>query len=114
MRVEDVETIAKMVALDHNSDPDKGFKEAKEHTTDHLKIVPEHCYVVENEDRDVIGVMVLHPRKDVFEIEDFHVKEIQKNKDALFLMKKRLMQYLEKVQTEVLCCPFALKRLMMS
>ena len=55
--------------------------------------------------------MVLHPRDEVFEIEDFHIKEIQQNKEALALLKTKLMEYLENVQTEVLCCPYALKRL---
>jgi hypothetical protein len=32
--------------------------------------------------------------------------------EALALLKTKLMEYLEKVQTEVLCCPYALKRLM--
>jgi len=111
MRVEDVETVAKMVALDHDNDPEKGYREAKEHTLDHLKIVPQHCYVVENDDKQVIAAMVLHPQDEVFEIEDFHVKEIQRNKDALALLKTKLMEYLENVQTEVLCCPYAIRRL---
>lgn len=55
--------------------------------------------------------MVLHPRDEVFEIEDFHVKEAQKNKDALILLKAKLLEHLEDVQTEILCCPYALKRL---
>ena len=111
MRVEDVETVAKMVALDHDNDPEKGYREAKEHTLDHLKIVPQHCYVVENDDKQVIAAMVLHPQDEVFEIEDFHVKEIQRNKEALALLKTKLMEYLENVQTEVLCCPYAIRRL---
>ena len=28
MRVEDMETMAKMVALDHNDDPEKGYRKA--------------------------------------------------------------------------------------
>jgi len=111
MRVEDVETVAKMVALDHDNDPEKGYREAKEHTLDHLKIVPQHCYVAENDDKQVIAAMVLHPQDEVFEIEDFHVKEIQRNKEALALLKTKLLRYLENVQTEVLCCPYALRRL---
>jgi hypothetical protein len=47
VRVEDVETVAKMAALDYHNDPEKGYREAKEHTLDHLKIVPQHCYAVE-------------------------------------------------------------------
>jgi hypothetical protein len=39
-RVEDVETMAEMVALDHDDDPEKGYREAREHTLDHLKIGP--------------------------------------------------------------------------
>jgi len=112
VRVEDVETVAKMVALDHDDDPEKGYTEPREHTLDHLEIVPQHCYVVENDDKQVIAAMVLHPQDEVFEIEDFHVKEIQRNKEALALLKTRLLGYLENVQTEVLCCPYAITRLM--
>ncbi|MDH5783230.1 MAG: hypothetical protein OEZ35_06165 [Candidatus Bathyarchaeota archaeon] len=111
MRVEDVEIVAKMVALDHDDDPEKGYREAREHTLDHLKIVPQHCYVVEDDDKQVVAAMVLHPQDKVFEIEDFHVKEIQRNKEALALLKTRLLEYLENVQTEILCCPYALRRL---
>jgi hypothetical protein len=112
MRVDDVETVARMDALDYERDSEKGYKEAKEHTVDHLKIVPEHCYVVEDDKGSIIGAMVLHPRKEVFEIEDFHVKDIQRNKEALALLKKKLAGYIEGVETEVLCCPYAIKRLM--
>ena len=112
MKVEDVETVAKMVALDHNSSPEKVYREAKEHTLDHLKIVPKHCYVVENDNKQIIAAMVLHPREKIFEIEDFHVKEIQQNKEALALLKAKLLEYLEHVRIEVLCCPYALRRLM--
>ena len=111
MKVEDVETVAKMVALDHDKDVEKGYEEAKEHTMDHLKIVPQHCYIVENDNKLIIAVMVLHPQEKVFEIEDFHVKEMDKNKRALALLKAKLLEYLENVQTEVLCCPYALRRL---
>jgi hypothetical protein len=112
MRVEDVETVARMDALDHDHDPDKGYEEAKEHTLDHLEIVPENCYVVEDDEGSIIAAMVLHPRKEVFEIEDFHVKDIEKNREALGLLKKKLMEHLEGVETEVLCCPYAVRRLM--
>ena len=112
MTVEDVDVVAGMVALDHDNDPEKGCKEAKEHTLDHLKIVPQHCYVAENNDRQIIAVMVLHPQDKVFEIEDFHIKEIERNKEALALFKAKLLEYLENVQTEVLCCPYAMRRLM--
>lgn len=111
MRVEDVKTVARMVALDHDDDPEKSYREAREHTLDHLKIVPRHCYVGENEEKQVVAAMVLHPQDKVFEIEDFHVKEIQRNKDALALFKAKLLEYLENVHTEVLCCPYALRRL---
>ena len=111
MRVEDVETVARMDSLDHDCDAEKGYVEAKEHTRDHLRIVPEHCYVVEDDRGSVIGAMVLHPRREVFEIEDFHVKDIQKNKEAFELLKKKLAEYLERVETEVLCCPYAIRRL---
>ena len=111
MRVDDIETVAKMDALDHDNDPEKGYRETREHTLDHLKIVSQHCYVVEDEKGQIVAAMVLHPRKEIFEIEDFHVKEIQRNKEALNLLKSKLMEYLENVQTEVLCCPYAIKRL---
>ena len=111
MKFEDVEMVARMVALDHDDDPEKGYKEAREHTLDHLRIVPQHCYVVESGDKQIVAVMVLHPRDEVFEIEDFHVKEIQRNKEALALLKAKLLEYLENVQTEVLCCPYAIRRL---
>lgn len=114
MRVEDVETVAKMVALDHDADMEKGYREASEHTLDHLKIVPQHCYVVEDNDKQIVAIMVLHPQEKVFEIEDFHVKEIQRNKQALDLLKAKLLEYLASVQTEVLCCPYALRRLMIT
>lgn len=112
MRMEDVETVARMDALDHDSDPEKGYREAKEHTLDHLKIVPQHCYVVEDDRGNITAAMVLHPQKEIFEIEDFHVKNIQQNKEVLELLKKKLMEYLESVETEVLCCPYAIRRLM--
>jgi len=112
MKVEDVEIVARMVALDHDNDLEKGYREAREHTLDHLKIVPQHCYVVENDNKQIVAVMVLHPQDEVFEIEDFHVKEIQRNKEALALLKTKLLECLENVQTEVLCCSHALRRLM--
>jgi hypothetical protein len=67
---------------------------------------------VENDHKRIIGAMVLHPRDKVFEIEDFHVKDIDQNRRALALLKKKLLEYLEDVQTEVLCCPYAIRRLM--
>jgi hypothetical protein len=112
MRVEDVETVARMDALDHDRDSEKGYREAKEHTLDHLEIVPQHCYVVEDDEGGIIAAMVLHPQKEVFEIEDFHVKDIQRNREALALLKKKLTEYLAGVETEILCCPYAIKRLM--
>ncbi|NWF87095.1 hypothetical protein HXY32_04730 [Candidatus Bathyarchaeota archaeon] len=111
MKVDDVEAVARMVALDHDNSLEKGYKKARDHTLDHLKIVPQHCYVVENADKQIVAAMVLHPQKKVFEIEDFHVKEIQRNKKALALLKAKLLEYLDDVKTEVLCCPYALKRL---
>ncbi len=113
MRFEDVEIVARMVALDHDNDPEKGCREAREHTIDHLKIVPQHCYVVEDDEKRIIATMVLHPRDEIFEIEDFHARDIQRNKEALAMLKSKLLEYLENVQTEVLCCPYALRRLMM-
>jgi len=112
MRVEDVEMVARMVALDHDNDPEKGYKEAREHTLDHLKIVPQHCYVVENDDKQIVAAMVLHPQDKVFEIEDLHVKEIDRSKETLALLKAKLLEYLAEVQIEVLCCPYAMRRLM--
>ena len=111
MKVGDAESVAKMVALDHDTDPGKGYKEAREHTLDHLKIAPQHCYVVEK-DGNIIAAMVLHPQEKVFEIEDLHVKEVQQNREALALLKAKLKEYLEEVETEILCCPYALRRLM--
>jgi hypothetical protein len=111
MKVEDVESVAGMVALDHDSDPEKGYRDAREHTLDHLKIVPQDCYVIE-EDGQIIGAMILHPQEKVFEIEDFHVKKIQQNREALALLKEKLKEYLEEIETEILCCPYALRRLM--
>lgn len=111
MRIEDVEMVARLVAPDHDRDPEEGYKMAKEHTFDHLKIVPQHCYVVEDNKGIIIGVMILHPQDEVFEIEDFHIKDIQRNKGALKILKEKLMEYLKNVETEILCCPYALKRL---
>jgi len=105
MRTEDVETVAKMVALDHDKDSGKGYKEAKEHALDHLKIVSQHCYVIEDDEKQIVAAMVLHPREEVFEIEDFHVSEIKQNAQALALLKTKLLQYMQTVETEVLCCP---------
>jgi hypothetical protein len=112
MKAEDVKIVARMVALDHDADPKKGYRKAEEHTLDHLGIVPQHCYVVEGDNKQVVAAMVLHPQKEVFEIEDFHVKDIKRNREALALLKRKLLEYLENVQTEVLCCPYALRRLM--
>lgn len=114
MTFEDIETVARMVALDHDSNPEKGYKEARVHTLDHLKIVPRHCYLVEEDDRHIVAVMVLHPQDRIFEIEDFHVEETQRNKEALVMLKTKLLEYLISVQTEVLCCPYALRRLVMT
>jgi hypothetical protein len=112
MKMSDVNAVAKLVALDHNAeDYEKGHREAKPHTIDHLEIVPQHCHVVEAEDGEIVAVMILHPQEKIFEIEDFHVKQIEKNKEALALLKNKLMQYLETVQTEILCCPYAFRRL---
>ncbi|MDH5688522.1 MAG: hypothetical protein OEZ48_11775 [Candidatus Bathyarchaeota archaeon] len=111
MKVGDAESVARIVALDHDSDPGKGHKEAAEHTLDHLETVPQHCYVVEK-DRKVIAAMILHPQEKVFEIEDFHVKEVQQNMEASVLLKAKLKEYLEEVETDILCCPYALRRLM--
>ena len=111
MRVDDVEAVARMVALDHDPDKDKGYLEAKQHTIDHLEIVASHCYVVEKADSEIVAAMVLHPQEKVFEIEDFHVKQAEQNEEALRLLKTKLMEYVKNVETEVLCCPYAMKRL---
>jgi len=68
--------------------------------------------VVENDDKQIIAAMVLHPQDKVFEIEDFHIKEIQRKKEALALLKTKPLEHLDNVQTEVLCCPHAFRRLM--
>ncbi|MEM2848871.1 MAG: hypothetical protein QXI36_01180 [Candidatus Bathyarchaeia archaeon] len=111
MKVEDVETVARIVALDHSDEYEEGFRTAYSHTMDHLKMVPQHCYVVENDVGDIVAAMVLHPREEVFEIEDFHVRKVHQNREALDQLKAKLMEYLENVKTEVLCCPYALRRL---
>lgn len=112
MKAEDVEITAQMVALDYDNDHEKGFREAKEHALGHLEVVPQHCYIVEDENKQIIGTMILHPQEKIFEIEDFHVNEIERNREALALLKTKLMGYLENVKTEVLCCPYAIRRLM--
>jgi len=112
MKVDDVNKVAELVALDHDADEEKGYREARQHTLDHLETVSKHCYVVETDNKQIIAVMVLHPQDRIFEIEDFHVKQIKRNKQALELLKTKLLEYLETVQTEVLCCPYALQRLM--
>lgn len=111
IKIEDVETVAKMVALDYDDDSDKGYRDAREHLLDHLRIVPKTCYVVENDDGQIVAAMVMHPQEKVFEIEDFHVKDVQRNKEALALLKAKLLECFESVQTEILCCPCAFKRL---
>lgn len=77
MRVEDMETMAKMVALGHNDYLEKVLRKARKHMLGRTKIVPQHCYVMENDEKQVVAAMVLHPQDEVFEIECFHVKEIQ-------------------------------------
>lgn len=111
MKVGDVDKVAELVALDHDADREKGYREARQHTFDHLKIVPQHCYVAETDDKQIIGAMVLHPQDKIFEIEDFHVRQAKQNKQALNLLRAKLLEYMETVQTEVLCCPYALRRL---
>jgi len=111
MEVSDVEEVAELVALDHDTNREKGYREAKEHTLDHLETVPNHCFVVETADHQIIAAMILHPQDKIFEIEDFHIRRIQENKQALRLLKNMLLKQLETVQTEVLCCPYALRRL---
>jgi hypothetical protein len=46
--------------------PEKGYREAREHTLDHLKIVPQHYYVVEDNDKQIVAAMVLHHQDKVF------------------------------------------------
>jgi hypothetical protein len=111
MKVADANNVAELVALDHDANQEKGYREAKQHTLDHLKTVRQHCYVVETDNNQIIAAMVLHPQDKIFEIEDFPVKQIKQNKPALELLKTKLLEYLETVQTEVLCCPYALRRL---
>lgn len=111
MIVTDVDKVAELIALDHDADREKGYREARQHTLEHLEIVPKHCYVVETDDGQIVAAMVLHPQDEVFEIEDFHVAQIQRNQQSLALLKTKLLEYLDAVQTEVLCCPYALRRL---
>ena len=111
MRIEDVEKVARMVALDHIPISKRAIEQLKNIPLDHLKIVPQHCYIVEDDKGNIVGAMILHPQEEVFEIEDFHIKDIRRNKGALKILKEKLMEYLENVETEVLCCPYALKRL---
>jgi hypothetical protein len=92
MRVEDVETVAKMDALDHDRDPERGYREAKQHTLDHLEIVPQHCYVVENNESRIIGAMVLHPRKELFEIKHFESQEIAQKAGRLERLLSKYVQ----------------------
>ena len=80
MRVEDVDAVARMVALDHDSEPEKGYSEAKEHTLDHLKIVPQHCFVVEDSDKQIIAAMVLHPREEYLKLKISTLKISSKTK----------------------------------
>jgi len=61
MKIQDVEKVAWMVFLDRNEDPERGCKEAKEHTSDHSKIGPQDCYIVENEENQIIATMILNP-----------------------------------------------------
>lgn len=68
-----------MVALDRDKNPERGRVEATDHTLEHLEIVSKHCYVAEDSDGQVIGAMVLHPRDEVFEVEDFHVRYAKKH-----------------------------------
>jgi hypothetical protein len=112
MKHEDIETVANMVAFDHDKDQEKGYEIAKEHTKDHLEIVSHHCYVVVDAKKQIVAVMVLHPQEKVFEIEDFHVKDIERNQEALNMLKLKLLEYLDNVETEVLCCPYAIRRFM--
>lgn len=112
MKQEDIETVASMVALDHDKDQVKGYRIAKEHTQGHIKVVPQHSYVVVDSEKRIMAAMILHPREKLFEIEDFHVKDIERNQEALDMLKSKLLEYLENVETEVLCCPYALKRFM--
>jgi len=66
MKMSDVNAVAKLVALDHNADDyEKGYREAKQHTIDHLEIVPQHCHVVETEDSEIVAVMILHPQENL-------------------------------------------------
>ena len=111
MKIEDADMVARMVALDHYNDLEKGYREARGHTMDHLKIVSQHCYVVENDNKQIVAAMILHPQEKVFEIEDFHVREIERNKEALAPLKAKLLERLKDVQIEVLCCPYAIRRL---
>jgi hypothetical protein len=110
MRVEDVEAVARMDALDRDQDSEKGYRDAREHALDHLKMVPQHCYVVDDDAGSIFAAMVLHPRKEVFEIEDFHVRNIKSNREVLALLKKKLMEYLEGVENRGSLLPLRHKK----
>jgi hypothetical protein len=68
--------------LDHDKDREKGRSEPGQHTLDHLRSVPQHCYVVEDGKKQIIAVMALHPRSEILQIEGFHVKEIERNREG--------------------------------
>ncbi|MEM3581018.1 MAG: hypothetical protein QXH40_01635 [Candidatus Bathyarchaeia archaeon] len=70
MKIGDVETVARIVALDHSDDYEEGFRIAFEHTMDHLKIVPEYCYVVEKAG-EIVAAMVLHPQEEFLKLKTF-------------------------------------------
>lgn len=111
MREKDLDKVARMLAEDFDADFNKGFREAREHTEDHLKAMPEHCYVVEK-DSEVVGTLVLHPQDRVFEIEDFHVKDVEQNRKAAMILRETLLTYLENVKTTVTSCPINIRRLL--
>jgi len=110
MKMKDLDKVARLLAIDYSLDLEKGFIEALKHTKEHLEIVPQHCFVAEA-DNEVVGVLILHPQKEILEIEDFHVKDVVKNKEAAIKLKNKVLEYLEHTRVDVLCCPIVLKRL---
>ena len=110
MKNEDIQIVAKMVALDYNKNYEKGYTEALEHASDHLNDVPDYCYVAQKNGQ-IVGTMILHPQKGVFEIEDFHITKFQENKEAYYLLKDKLREYVKELTADISCCPCAFRRL---
>lgn len=111
MKETDLDRVARLLAEDFNVNLERGFKEAREHTEDHFNTVPEYCYVVEK-DGEVVGTLVLHPQSEVFEIENFHVKDLEQNREAAIKLRETLLARLKKIKITVTSCPINLRRLL--